>query len=112
MTALAFFVFVMTSVLRAQAGPEGVTVDDLVGRPGIVRSVLNPEGHVYIDGALWRARWTGDTKRAKVGTPVRVHGVEGAVVLVEPFDADASDGPAGEPAPEGVPTGGPERLAE
>ena len=111
-TALAFFVFVMTSVLRAQAGPEGVTVDDLVGRPGIVRSVLNPEGHVYIDGALWRARWTGDTKRAKVGTPVRVHGVEGAVVLVEPFDADATDGPVGEPAPEGVPTGGPERLAE
>ena len=85
-TALVFFVLIMTSVLRAQAGPEGVTVDDLVGRPGIVRSVLNPEGHVYIDGALWRARWTGETKRAKVGTPVRVHDVDGAIVLVEPFD--------------------------
>jgi len=93
-TALVFFVFIMTSLLRAQAGPEGVTVDDLVGRPGIVRSVLNPEGHVYIDGALWRARWTGDTKRAKVGTPVRVHGVDGAVVLVEPFDPSASAPPA------------------
>ncbi len=88
-TALVFFVFIMTSLLRAQAGPEGVTVDELVGRPGIVRSVLNPEGHVYIDGALWRARWTGGTKRAKVGTPVRVHGVDGAVVLVEPFDPSA-----------------------
>lgn len=91
----SFFVFVMTSILRAQAGPEGVALDDLVGRPGIVRSVLNPEGHVFIDGALWRARWTGDTKRAKVGTPVRVHGVEGAVVLVEPFDA-AGDPPRDE----------------
>jgi membrane-bound serine protease (ClpP class) len=87
--AFAFFVFVMTSILRAQAGPEGVSVDDLVGRPGIVRSVLNPEGHVYIDGALWRARWTGDTRRAKVGTPVKVHAVDGPVVLVEPFEADA-----------------------
>lgn len=87
-----FFVFIMTSLLRAQAGPEGVQLDDLVGKPGIVRSVLNPEGHVYIDGALWRARWTGETKRAKVGTPVRVHGVEGAVVLVEPFDAEAMAG--------------------
>jgi membrane-bound serine protease (ClpP class) len=87
--AFAFFVFVMTSILRAQAGPEGVSVDDLVGRPGIVRSVLNPEGHVYIDGALWRARWTGGTRRAKVGTPVRVHAVDGPVVLVEPFDAGA-----------------------
>jgi membrane-bound serine protease (ClpP class) len=85
-----FFVFVMTTILRAQAGPEGVALDELVGRPGIVRSVLNPEGHVFIDGALWRARWTGETKRAKVGTPVRVHGVEGAVVLVEPFDTDAA----------------------
>ncbi|MFA9444021.1 NfeD family protein [Egicoccus sp. AB-alg6-2] len=92
--ALVFFVFVMTSVLRAQAGPEGVSVDDLVGRPGIVRSVLNPEGHVYIDGALWRARWTGETKRAKVGTPVRVHAVEGAVVLVEPFTPAAGETPA------------------
>lgn len=89
-TALVFFVFIMTTVLRAQAGPEGVSVEDLVGRPGIVRSVLNPEGHVYIDGALWRARWTGETKRAKVGTPVRVHAVDGAVVLVAPYDPDSS----------------------
>jgi membrane-bound serine protease (ClpP class) len=89
-TAFAFFVFVMTSILRAQAGPEGVAVDDLVGRVGIVRSVLNPEGHVYLDGALWRARWTGEAKRAKVGTPVRVHGVEGSVVLVEAFDPAAT----------------------
>jgi membrane-bound serine protease (ClpP class) len=86
LTAFVFFVFVMTTILRAQAGPEGVSVDDLVGRAGIVRSVLNPEGHVYIDGALWRARWTGETKRAKVGTPVRVHDVDGPVILVEPFE--------------------------
>jgi membrane-bound serine protease (ClpP class) len=59
-----------------------------------VRSVLNPEGHVYLDGALWRARWTGEAKRAKVGTPVRVHGVDGPVVLVEPFDVPASTGAA------------------
>lgn len=87
----SFFLFVMTSILRAQAGPEGVALDDLIGRPGIVRSVLNPQGHVYIDGALWRARWTGESKRAKVGTPVRVHGVEGAVVLVEPFQAESQE---------------------
>jgi membrane-bound serine protease (ClpP class) len=98
-TVAVFFVFVMTTVLRAQAGPEGLSLDDLVGKPGIVRSVLNPEGHVYIDGALWRARWTGEAKRAKVGTPVRVHAVEGPVVLVEPFDpSDAVVGSGGEDA--------------
>ncbi len=66
-----------------------------MGRPGIVRSVLNPEGHVYIDGALWRARWTGEEKRRKVGKPVRVHGVDGAVLLVEAFDPDAMRADAG-----------------
>jgi membrane-bound serine protease (ClpP class) len=89
LTVAVFFVFVMTTVLRAQAGPEGVAVDDLVGKLGVVRSVLNPEGHVYIDGALWRARWTGEAKRAKVGTPIRVHAVDGPVVLVDAFDVDA-----------------------
>lgn len=101
--AAVFFVFVMTSVLRAQAGPDGVTVEDLVGRPGIVRSVLNPEGHVYIDGALWRARWTGETRRAKVGTPIRVYGVEGAVVLVEPFEPAAGTETAAQGAAPGDP---------
>ncbi len=88
LAALVFFVGVMTAVLRAQAGPGDVAVADLVGRVGMVRSVLNPQGHVYIDGALWRARWIGEEKRAKVGTPVVVTGVEGPLVLVERFDPD------------------------
>lgn len=95
LAALVFFVGVMTVVLRAQAGPDDVAIEQLVGRPGIVRSVLNPEGHVYINGALWRARWTGEGRRRKVGKPVRVHGVDGAVLLVEAFDPDA-DGAASE----------------
>jgi membrane-bound serine protease (ClpP class) len=91
LTALVFFVVGMTVILRAQAGPVDVTADDLIGRPGIVRSVLNPEGHVYVDGALWRARWTGEGRRAKVGTPVRVHATDGALVLVEPFEPGPGD---------------------
>jgi membrane-bound serine protease (ClpP class) len=85
-------------VLRAQAGPEGVAVEELVGRAGVVRSILDPEGHVWVDGALWRARWTGPEQRTKVGTPVRVTGVEGPLVLVGPLEA----APAGA---EGAPSG-------
>lgn len=95
LTVLAFFVVVLTIILRAQAGPEGVDVTDLVDRHGIVRSVLNPEGHVYIDEALWRAR-TVDGSRMRVGTAVTVTGVDGAVLLVEPFDAAPTS-----PAPSG-----------
>lgn len=88
--AVVFFVFVLTTVLRAQAGPEDAALEDLVGRVGIVRSMLNPEGHVYIDDALWRARWIGEARRAKVGTPIRVEAVEGAVVLVDAFDPESA----------------------
>ncbi len=90
-TALGFFVVVLTIILRAQAGPEDLAIEELVERPGIVRSVLNPEGHVYVDGALWRARWVGEAKRAKVGTPVRVTGTEGPTLLVEEFVARAGE---------------------
>jgi membrane-bound serine protease (ClpP class) len=81
LSALIFFVLVLTVVLRAQAGPEGTVVEELVGRVGVVRSTLNPEGHVFIDGALWRARHTGEEKMP-VGTTVTVHGVDGPVILV------------------------------
>lgn len=87
---LVFFVVVLTVVLRAQAPPDEAAVEELVGRPGIVRSVLNPEGHVYVDDALWRARWIGESHRAKVGTPVTVTGVDGSVLLVEPFEAGST----------------------
>ncbi|HEX9767270.1 MAG TPA: NfeD family protein [Nitriliruptorales bacterium] len=81
--ALVFFVVVLTIVLRAQAGPDTAGIDQLVGQEGVVRSALNPEGHVFVDGALWRARWTDELEaKVAVGTPVRVHGVDGAVILV------------------------------
>ena len=40
-----------------RTGPEG-----LVGQVGVVRSWGEPDGHVLIDGALWRARrsWSED----------------------------------------------------
>jgi membrane-bound serine protease (ClpP class) len=97
LTALVFFVLVMTTVLRAQAGPEGTDVSELVGRTGVVRSMLNPEGHVFIDGALWRARAVdaGSTEGSgaiRVGTAVRVRAVDGPVILVGAVAEPALDG--------------------
>ena len=88
-TAFIFFVLVLTVVLRAQAGPEGTDVADLIGRVGVVRSMLNPEGHVFLDDALWRARFSGEGG-AKVGMTVRVHAVDGPVILVEELTADVA----------------------
>ncbi|MDX1657512.1 MAG: NfeD family protein [Nitriliruptorales bacterium] len=92
--AFSFFVVVMTSILRAQAGPAADAVEELVGRPGVVRSVLDPEGHVFVDGALWRARWGAGDEKVTVGTPIRVTGIDGPLVLVGPHRA--ADGPGDE----------------
>lgn len=96
--SVVFFVWIMTVVLRAQAGPEvGEVGGELVGKVGVVRSTMNPEGHVFVAGALWRARWTGDDRgRVRTGTRVRIVGVEGRTMLVD--DAEASvepEAPAG-----------------
>lgn len=94
-STIVYFVVVMTLVLRAQAGPELETAaEELVGETGVVRSTMNPEGHVFVDGALWRARWTGpDVGRVRTGTAVRVNDVDGAVLLVEPADREAAPRP-------------------
>jgi membrane-bound serine protease (ClpP class) len=85
--SLVFYGVVMTVVLRALRGQSRDLGQALVGRDGEVRSTLNPQGHVLVEGALWRARaleWDGPVA---AGTPVRVTGVdEEALVLdVEPI---------------------------
>ncbi|MDP8971370.1 MAG: hypothetical protein M3N52_12915 [Actinomycetota bacterium] len=84
---VAFFVLVMTTVLRAQAPPTLGDAEGLVGQVGVVRSVLNPQGHVFVAGALWRARAPGPVAPVKTGTRVRVVGSSDASTLdVEPAD--------------------------
>jgi membrane-bound serine protease (ClpP class) len=92
--SVVFFVWIMTVVLRAQAGPEvGEVGAELVGKVGVVRSTMNPEGHVFVAGALWRARWTGEDRgRVRTGTRVRIVGVEGTTLLVDDAEAPVVPG--------------------
>jgi membrane-bound serine protease (ClpP class) len=80
-SALIFFVPVMTMV-RRQRQPVGTMARaTLVGRTGQVRSILNPEGYVWVDEALWRAR-CDEGERLRVGEDVLVVAVDGLVLSV------------------------------
>ena len=57
--------------------------EELVGALGEVREPLDPEGQVFIQGALWRARASG-TDRIGLGNRVRVKAVDGLTLEVEP----------------------------
>lgn len=92
MTALtaAFVAVVVWAAVRTRRMPPvnvGVgsydIASDLVGVEGEVRRALLPTGTVYAAGEEWTAR-TADGRSLDRGTPVRVTGREGLVVIVVP----------------------------
>ena len=85
-----FFVIIMTTVLRAQSSQAMLGAEGMQGRVGVVRSMLNPEGHIFVNGALWRARAPEHLGKVKTGTKVRVLGVNDRLTLdVEVLDPDS-----------------------
>jgi membrane-bound ClpP family serine protease len=81
-STLVFFVPVMTFVKRSRLSPtEQKEARALLGQPGRVRSVLNPEGFVWVADELWRAR-SEDGDKVRVGENVVVSGIEGSLLRV------------------------------
>jgi membrane-bound serine protease (ClpP class) len=81
-SVLIFFVPVMTFVRRSRLSPtEQREARALIGQPARVRSVLNPEGFVWVADELWRAR-SEEGDRVRVGEDVVVSGVEGSLLRV------------------------------
>ncbi|MGZ4202114.1 MAG: NfeD family protein [Thermoleophilaceae bacterium] len=78
--------FAVSKVVQARKGPVSTGWEELVGKQGVVRVALNPMGQIFIQGALWRARPSGDGALAP-GDRVRVDSVEGLTLHVSPAPA-------------------------
>lgn len=88
-SVVIFFVFVMTTVLRAQGMQTRAGMQAVMGKVGVVRSVLNPQGHVFVGGALWRAQAPQGQGQVRTGAQVQVTGMaDELTLLVEPVDTD------------------------
>lgn len=81
LSAMVFFGFMMTTVLRAQGNQALAGAGQVEGKVGIVRSVLNPDGHVFVGGALWRARAPESLGKVQTGTRVRIVGLNDQLTL-------------------------------
>src|ERR1044072_5078553 len=81
--SIAGFALVSRKVLRAQKQPAQGGSAELIGAEADVRVTLDPEGQVFVGGALWRAR-TKDGGRIDAGNRVRIDSVDGLTLLVEP----------------------------
>lgn len=79
-----FVVFASRKALAAHRDqPVRTGWEQLVGEIGEVREPLDPEGQVFIDGALWRARVADRESTIELGNRVRVKLVDGLTLEVE-----------------------------
>jgi membrane-bound serine protease (ClpP class) len=79
-----FVVFASRKALTAHRDePVRTGSEELVGAVGEVREPLDPDGQIFIAGALWRARATGPDEIG-LGNRVRVKAVDGLTLEVEP----------------------------
>ena len=80
----AFIVFASRKAIAAHRDePVRTGSEELVGSIAEVREPLDPEGQVFVAGALWRARVT-DGGTIGLGNRVRIKSVEGLTLEVEP----------------------------
>ena len=83
--SLVTFFVVARKVLEAHRDePVRTGSEEIVGARAEVRSPLDPEGQVWLEGALWRARLADGNRPVQVGDRVTVDAVEGLTLVVRP----------------------------
>lgn len=96
LSGISFF-FIARKVLDAHRNePVRTGSEELIGALAEARTSIAPEGQVWIEGALWRARLAGGNGRVQIGDRVRVEAVEGLTLVVRP------EPPSTEPVEEGA----------
>lgn len=82
LSIITFFV-ITPKVIRAHRDePVRTGWEELVGMDGEVREPLNPEGQIWLDGALWKAKVADGAPAAAIGNRVRVDAVDGLTLVV------------------------------
>ncbi len=79
------FYFITRKVLAAhRERPVRTGHEELIGASAKARTSLDPEGQVWLEGALWRARLAEEGESLRPGDRVMVEAVEGLTLVVRP----------------------------
>lgn len=89
MMSLAFIVG-MPSIVRTRFATPTIGREWMIGSPGTAVTDISPEGIVKVHDASWRAR-TNRATPLTVGSPLRVVGIDGVTLDVEPLEGAARD---------------------
>lgn len=81
----ATFYFVARKVIEAHRDrPVRTGTEELIGASGEARSTIDPDGQVWLEGTIWRARLADAAAPAQVGDRVTVEAVDGLTLVVHP----------------------------
>lgn len=80
----------MPAMVRSRFATPTIGREWMLGELGTATSGIDPEGTVRIRGALWRALTNRSTPISS-GDPVRVVGIDGLILEVEPEEGGATD---------------------
>lgn len=84
LSGVSFF-FIARKVVNAHRNePVRTGSEELIGALAEARTSIAPEGQVWIEGALWRARLEAADGRVQIGDRVRVEAVDGLTLVVRP----------------------------
>lgn len=89
MMSLAFIVG-MPSIVRTRFATPTIGREWMIGSQGIAVTDVSPEGIVKVHDASWRAR-TNRATPLVAGSPLRVTGIDGVTLDVEPLEGAARD---------------------
>jgi membrane-bound serine protease (ClpP class) len=84
-------VFLVRIAMRARHLKQRLGVDALIGKPASAMEPLTPQGHVLVDGEIWRA--IAD-QALPAGTPLRVTGHKEFLLEVTPTGSATASGGA------------------
>lgn len=77
----AFFIFALSKGIKIQWKKPVTGREGLIGKVGITKTVLNPEGTIFIHGERWQASTEGES--IKEGEEVEVLEVKGLNLIVK-----------------------------
>lgn len=94
LSGITFYV-VTRKVIAAHDEAVRTGSEELVGAQAEVRTPLDPDGQVWIEGALWRARLVGEGGSLRPGDRVIVEAIDGLTLSVRPDPSVGAEEGAG-----------------
>ncbi|MEX0786115.1 MAG: nodulation protein NfeD [Dehalococcoidia bacterium] len=86
----AFFVMIMSALLRSRRAPAYMGPQAMIGRYAVARSAIDPEGVVFFEGARWRA--VAEGAPLQEGESVEVTDVQGLTLTVKKAEEAEEEG--------------------